>query len=81
MTEQRFGTLIDGIVALAIIASATVLLALHDLSEPTAIALYGVAVTLIGGSAKALLALHVPAPARPAAAAPPPPPPAVATSP
>lgn len=76
MTEQRFGTLVDGVVALAIIASATVLLALHDLSEPTAIALYGVAVTLIGGSAKALLALHIPAPAR--TTSPPAPPPATA---
>lgn len=73
MTQQNFGVLIDGLIAFAIITAAATLLALHDVSESTAIALFGVAVTLIGGSAKALLALHVPTPARPAAAAPVPP--------
>lgn len=73
MSQQTFGVLIDGLIALAIISAAATLLALHDVSESTAIALFGVAVTLIGGSAKALLALHVPTPARPAATAPAPP--------
>lgn len=71
MSSTTLATIIDGIVALTIIAAATTLLALHDLSENTAIALFGVAVVQIGGSAKALLALHVPAPAAPPAPPPP----------
>lgn len=61
MSSTTLATIIDGVIAVCVIAAATVLLALHDLSEATAIALFGVAVTLIGGSAKALLALKVPA--------------------
>ena len=60
-----WAVIVDGVIALALIAATTVLLALHDLSETTALALFGVAVTLIGGSAKALLALKVPAPREP----------------
>lgn len=82
MTQQLLGTIVDGVIALAIIAAVAVLLALHDISEPTAIALFGVAVTLIGGSAKALLALHVPTTSRPVAPTPQAPPPLpVATAP
>lgn len=65
MPSTRLAVVIDGILALAIVAAATVLLALHDISESTALALFGVSVTLIGGSAKALLALKVPAPTQP----------------
>lgn len=65
MAATTLATIIDGLIALALIAATTVLLALHDLSETTALALFGVAVTLIGGSAKALLALKVPAPPPP----------------
>ena len=78
MKDTSLAAIIDGVIALALIAATTVLLALHDLSETTALALYGVAITLVGGSAKTILALRVPAPAQPAApaapaAAPPPP--------
>ena len=57
-------TVIDGVIALAIVAAATTLLALERIDAQTALALFGVAVVLVGGSAKALLALHVPAPAQ-----------------
>jgi hypothetical protein len=67
MTDARVTTLVEGTIALAIIAATTVLLALHDLSESTSLALYGVAITLVGGNVKALLALRVPAPAQPVA--------------
>lgn len=75
MTDAPIALLVDGLIALAIIAATAVLLALHDLSESTAIALFGVAVTLIGGNTKALLALRVPT--RTDVAAPRPAPPAV----
>lgn len=70
MKTTTLATIIDGVIALALIAAATILLALHDLSESTALAVYGVGVTLIGGSAKALLALRVPSPAQPVAVSP-----------
>lgn len=59
MKATTLSVIVDGVLALAIIAAGTVLLALHDLSESTALALFGVAITLVGGSAKALLALKV----------------------
>jgi hypothetical protein len=62
MNATTLLTVTHGTIALAIIASVTVLLALHDLTESTALALYGVAITLVGGTASALLALKVPAP-------------------
>lgn len=62
MSSATLASIIDGIIALALIAATTVLLALHDLSETTSLALYGVAITLVGGSAKAILALRVPTP-------------------
>ena len=62
MPSTRLALVIDGFVAVVLIAAITTLLALHDLTESTAIALYGVAITLVGGSAKAVLALKVPAP-------------------
>jgi hypothetical protein len=61
MKATTLSVIVDAVIAVSVIASVTVLLALHDLSESTAIALFGVAVTLVGGSAKALLALKVPA--------------------
>ena len=66
MTSTTLATLVDGIIAVSLIAAATVLLALDKLSEPTALAVYGVAITLVGGSAKALLALRVPTASQPA---------------
>lgn len=80
MTQTTVATLIDGVVAGIIAVSATVLLALGKVDPQTAIALYSTAVVLIGGTAKTLLALHVPAPAAAAPALPSPPavlPPAV----
>ena len=71
MKDTSLAAIIDGVIALALIAATTVLLALHDLSETTALALYGVSITLVGGSAKTILALRVPAPVQPVAAAPP----------
>lgn len=68
MKTTTLATVVDGAIAFAVIVASTVLLALHDLSEPTALALFGVGITLVGGSAKALLALKVPAPAQPVAA-------------
>ena len=65
MNATTLVTAIHGLVALAIIAATTLLLALHDLSESTALALYGVAVTLVGGTTNTLLALKVPAPSEP----------------
>ena len=62
MQSTTLATIIDGLIALALIAAGTILLALHDLSESTSLAVFGVAITLVGGSAKALLALRVPAP-------------------
>lgn len=64
MQSTTLAVIVDGVIALALIAATTVLLALHDLSETTSLALYGVAITLVGGSAKALLALRVPASAQ-----------------
>ena len=71
MPSTTTATIIDGVIALALIAAVTVLLALHDLSESTAISLYGVSVVLVGGSAKAALALRVPSPAQSPAQPPP----------
>ena len=62
MTTTTLNTLIHGVVAVAIIAAVTTLLALHDISEATAISLYGVAVVLVGGTLNTALALKVPAP-------------------
>ena len=60
MSTTTLNTLIHGIVAVAIIAAVTTLLALHDISEATAISLYGVAVVLVGGTLNTALALKVP---------------------
>ena len=62
MSSTTLATLTHAIIGISIIASVTVLLALHDLTESTAIALYGAAITLVSGSALATVALKVPAP-------------------
>jgi hypothetical protein len=54
-------TISHGVVSLAIVAAATVLLALHDVDGTTALALYGAAIALVGGTTSTLLALRVPA--------------------
>lgn len=64
MSNESITTLVDGVLALAIIASSAVLLALSKIDGTTALALFGVAITMAGGSAKALLALRVPVPSQ-----------------
>lgn len=54
-------TITHGIVALGLVAAATVLLALHDIDGTTALALYGAGIALVGGTTSTLLALRVPA--------------------
>lgn len=58
-------TLTHGIVSIALAASATVLLALHDIDSTTALALFGSAIALVGGTTSTLLALRVPADTQP----------------
>ena len=60
MSTTSLTILAEAVIAVAVIAAVTVLLALHDLSEATAIALYGAAVALVSGTTKAQLALKVP---------------------
>jgi hypothetical protein len=62
MSTTTLATTADALIAVVLIAAVTVLLALHDLSEATAIALFSTAVTLIGGTTKAIIALKVPTP-------------------
>lgn len=62
MQSTTLVTIIHGVVAVAIIAAATVLLALHDLDSTTAMALYGTALAAIGAGTGTALALKVPAP-------------------
>lgn len=62
MNTTTLAVLTHAIMGLAIIAAVTTLLALHDISESTAIALFTAAITLVGGSATAAVALKVPTP-------------------
>jgi len=62
MSSSTLVTVTHATVALAITVAATVLLALHDLDATTALALYGAAIALVGGTTSTLLALRVPAP-------------------
>ena len=66
MSSTTLVTLVHGIVAVAIVAAATVLLALHDVDSTTALALYGAALALVGGTTNTLLALRVPTTSQPA---------------
>lgn len=60
MPTTTLVTVIHGIVAVAIIAAATVLLALHDIDPTTAMALYGTSLAAIGAGTSTALALKVP---------------------
>lgn len=60
MSSTTLATLSHLVMGVAIVAAATVLVALHDLSETTAMALFAGAIGLIGGSATTALALKVP---------------------
>jgi hypothetical protein len=62
MSSTTLASVTHAIIGLAMVASATVLLALHDIDSTTAMALYAGAVGLIGGSAATSLALKVPTP-------------------
>lgn len=67
MASTTLVTIVHAVVAVAIIAAATVLLALHDLDSTTAMALYGTALAAIGAGTGTALALNVPAPGQTAA--------------
>jgi ABC-type nickel/cobalt efflux system permease component RcnA len=60
MTGTTLATIVHGVMALAIVAAATTLLALGSMDSTTAMALFGAAIGLIGGSAGIALALKVP---------------------
>lgn len=61
MSTSTLVTVTHGVVSLAIATAATVLLALHDIDATTALALFGAAIALVGGTTSTLLALRVPA--------------------
>jgi hypothetical protein len=67
MSSTTLVTLIHGVVAVSIVAAATVLLALHDVDSTTALALYGASLALVGGTTNTLLALRVPTATTPTA--------------
>ena len=67
MSGTTLATIAHLLMGVVIIVAATVLLALHDISETTAMALFAGAIGLIGGSATTALALKVPAPTPPPA--------------
>jgi len=60
MPTTTLVTVIHGIVALAIIAASTVLLALHDIDGETSMALYTAALAAVGAGTSTALALKVP---------------------
>ena len=60
MSATTLATILHGVMGLAIVAATTTLLALGDLTETTAMALFAAAIGLIGGSATTALALKVP---------------------
>ena len=57
-------TVIHGVVAVALIAASTVLLALGHISEATGMALFIAALAAVGAGTSTALALKVPAPAQ-----------------
>lgn len=60
MSSTTLVTVIHGLVAVAIIVAATVLLALHDIDGTTAMALYTAALAAVGAGTSTALALKVP---------------------
>lgn len=60
MSSTTLATIVHGVMALAIVAATTTLLALGNITSTTAMALFGAAIGLIGGSAGIALALKVP---------------------
>lgn len=70
MSGTTLATVTHGIIGIALVAAATVLLALGKIDSTTAMALYAGAIGLVGGSASTALALKVPAPQQPQASSP-----------
>ena len=62
MSNTTIATVTHGVLGLIVIAAGTTLLALHDITEATFLALVSTAIALITGSAATSLALKVPAP-------------------
>ena len=62
MAAETLVTIVHATVAVAIIAAATVLLALHDIDGTTAMALYTASLAAVGAGTGTALALKVPAP-------------------
>jgi hypothetical protein len=60
MSSTTLATVIHGALGVVVVTAGTVLLCLHDLTEPTFLALVSTAVALITGSAATALALKVP---------------------
>lgn len=60
MSTSTLVTVTHGVVAVSIVAATTVLLSLHDVDATTALALFGAAIALVGGTTSTLLALRVP---------------------
>ena len=60
MASETLVTLIHGVVAVAIIAAATVLLCLSKIDGTTAMALYTAALAAVGAGTSTALALKVP---------------------
>ena len=60
MSSTTLATVIHGVLGLAIIAAATVLLILGHITATTGMALFAGAIGLVGGSAATALALKVP---------------------
>ncbi len=61
MSSTNLASITHALIAIAIVASATTLLALHDLQESTAIALYTVALGAVGAATGIKLAKDIPA--------------------
>jgi len=64
MASETLVWIIHGVVAVSIIAAATVLLALHDIDGTTAMALYTASLAAVGAGTSTALALKVPAPSQ-----------------
>jgi hypothetical protein len=60
MSGTTLAVVTHAIMGIVVVAAATTLLALGDLTESTAIALFTSAIALVGGSATAAVALKVP---------------------
>ncbi len=60
MSSTTLAAITHGVIALVLVIAVTTLLALHDLTEVTAVALYGVALTAVGAATGIQLAKDIP---------------------